>query len=46
MALPRPRTLLGVINISPESMVSDSVVTGEEQLLELTNLLISPTYYA
>ena len=34
MALPRPRTLLGVINISPESMVSDSVVAGEEQLLE------------
>jgi dihydropteroate synthase len=34
MALPRPRTLLGVINISPESMVSDSVVSGEEQLLE------------
>lgn len=34
MALPSPRTLLGVINISPESMVSDSVVAGEEQLLE------------
>lgn len=30
---PRPRTLLGVVNLSPESMVSDSVVTGSEQLL-------------
>jgi dihydropteroate synthase len=29
----RPRTLLGVINLSPESMVSDSVVVGTEQLL-------------
>ncbi|MEN9496255.1 MAG: hypothetical protein RLZZ137_1295 [Cyanobacteriota bacterium] len=28
------RTLLGVINLSPESMVSDSVVTDREQLLQ------------
>lgn len=34
MTLPRPKTLLGVINLSPESMVSDSVVAGEAELLE------------
>lgn len=31
---PRPRTLLGVINLSPESMVGDSVVTGTGPLLD------------
>lgn len=30
----RPRTLLGVINLSPESMVSESVVAGTPALLE------------
>lgn len=34
MPSPHPRTLLGVINLSPESMVSDSVVAGPQQLLE------------
>jgi dihydropteroate synthase len=34
MHAPRTRTLLGVVNLSPESMVSDSVVTGTEHLLE------------
>jgi dihydropteroate synthase len=34
MPTPRTRTLLGVINLSPESMVRDSVVEGEAQLLE------------
>lgn len=33
------RTLLGVINLSPESMVSDSVVNGSEQLLERASWL-------
>ena len=30
----RPCSLLGVINLSPESMVSDSVVSGESELLK------------
>jgi dihydropteroate synthase len=34
MSPPTRPTLLGVINLSPESMVSDSVVSGNEQLLE------------
>ncbi|MEA5423881.1 dihydropteroate synthase [Synechococcus sp. CCY9202] len=34
MSTPHPRTLLGVINLSPESMVRDSVVAGTEQLLQ------------
>ena len=34
MAQSRPRLLLGVINLSPESMVSDSVVSSTAQLLE------------
>ncbi|MFZ4731341.1 MAG: dihydropteroate synthase [Pirellulales bacterium] len=34
MRQPRQRILLGVINLSPESMVSDSVVCGTDQLLE------------
>lgn len=34
MAPPRAPSLLGVINLSPESMVRDSVVTREKELLE------------
>jgi len=34
MTLPSAPSLLGVINLSPESMVQDSVVTGEDQMLE------------
>ena len=34
MPPPRPPVLLGVVNVSPESMVSDSVVVGTASLLE------------
>ena len=34
MLLPSAPSLLGVINLSPESMVRDSVVTGEGEMLE------------
>ena len=39
MQSPPSRTLLGVVNLSPESMVTDSVVDGTGQLLERASFL-------